>query len=209
MAYTVSSATTEIRTLINEDTPAFWSDDDIEEWIKQGCLDWSEKSLLHTKRDTITLSSGTTIYTTSASSEIDDAIRVVHAEYNGVALQRVSYEQIKGHNARALATTKTPSYYFDIYNSTQFTVHIGPTPSATEDGQTVTLYFAKRTDDITMIPYEYQPHIFLFAASKAKMRERQYQEAQIYYQNYINNIAFARQDSLQRGVQPSRLFRIE
>jgi hypothetical protein len=209
MAYTLSTATTEVRKLINEDTAAFWSDGNIQEWIKQGCLDWSEKSLLHTKRDTITLVNGQTIYTTSTNSDIDDAIRVVHAEYNGIALQRIAYETIKGHNARKLATTKTPAYYFDIYNETTFTVHIGPTPSATEAGNDITVYFAKRTDDITLIPYEYQPTIFLYAASKCKYRERQYQEAALYYQNYVNNIAFARTDSLQRGIQPTGSFRIQ
>lgn len=209
MAYTLTTATTEVRALINEDTAAFWSDDDIQEWIKQGCLDWSEKSLLAVKMDTVTLVSGQYLYTTSTNSEIDNAIRTIHAEYNNVALQRISYEQLRGHNALKLGSDKTPKYYFDLYNETTFTLHIAPTPTATEAGNALTCYFAKRIDDITKIPYEYQQTIFLYAASKAKTRERQYQEAMMYYQMYVQNIIFARQDSLQRGVQPTSTFRIQ
>jgi len=209
MAYTLANAITEIRALINEDTPAFWSDDDITEWIKQGCLDWSEKSLLHIAEDTITLVASQHQYTTSTDSHIGNAIRTIHAEYGDVALQRITYEQLRGHNAAALGSSKTPRYYFDLYDETVFTFYVNPTPSATEAGNNITCYFAKRTDDFTKIPYEYQPHIFLFAASKAKIRERQYQEATIYYQQYINNITFARQDSLQRGITPTNSFRIQ
>ena len=209
MAYTLSTAITEIRALINEDTPSFWSDADLTEWVKQGCLDWSEKSLLLLAEDTITLVDGQHQYTTSDGSHIDTATRTIHAEYNDVAIQRISFEQIRGHNSKKISGSKVPTYYFDMYNGTTFTFYIGPTPDSTIAGNKITCYFAQKTDDITKIPYEYQQTVFLYAASKAKFRERQYQEASLYYQQYINNITFARQDSLQRGIQPTASFRIQ
>lgn len=208
MAFTLSQAITEVRALINEDTPGYWSDTQITSWVQQGCLDWSEKSLLLIKEDTVTLVTDQNKYTSSTLSYIDDAIRTLHCEYNNIAMQRISYEQLS-HNARVLSDETTPTYFFDHYDGTTFTLYIAPYPTATEDGDPVTAYFACRTDDITEIPYEYQPTVFLFAAHKAKFRERQYQEALIYYQSYINNISFARQDSLMRGVQSLDTFRIK
>jgi hypothetical protein len=209
MAFTLSQAITEVRAIINEDTPGYWSDTQITSWIQQGVLDWTEKSLLLLREDTITLVTNQVQYTTSGSSYIDNAIRTIHAEYNNKALQKITYEQIRGHNARTLGADTTPAFYFDHYDGTTFTFYIGPTPSATENGNDVTVYFACRSDDITELPYEYQPHIFLFAAHKAKFRERQYQEAFLYYQQYVNNIVFARQDGIIRGIQETNSFRIK
>jgi len=209
MAFTLTSAITEVRTLINEDEPGYWTDAQITSWIQQGVLDWTEKSLLLIRRDIVTLVADTTRYTTSTNSYIDEAIRTIHATYNDKAIQRVTFEQLRGHNARTLGGDTTPAFYFDHYDGTSFVFYIGPTPSTDETATEVTVYFACRSDDITEIPYEYQPHIFLFAAHKAKLRERQYQEALIYYQMYVNNISFARQDSLIRGVQPIDSFRIK
>ena len=208
MAFTLNQSITEVRSLLNEDTASYWSDTQITSWIQQGVLDWTEKSLLLLKEDTITLATNTIQYTTSGSSNIDDAIRTMHATYGDKALQRISFEQLHKHTARALGTDKTPTYYFDHYDGTTFTFYIGPKPSATQNGFTINVWFACRSDDITAIPYEYQPHVFLFACHKAKFRERQYQEAHLYYQTYINNIVFARQDSLARGVQSIDSFKV-
>ena len=209
MAFTLAQAITEVRSVLNEDSPSYWSDTSITSWIQQGCLDFCEKSLLVIEKDTIALVTSTNEYTTSTGSSISNALRTVHAEYNNIALQRISYEQIRAHNARTLGGSTVPAYYFDHYNGLTFTFYIGPTPAVTQNATLVTVYFAIRTNDITEIPWEYQQTVFLYAAHKAKFRERQYQEALLYYQQYINNISFARQDGLSRGVQPTDLFRIQ
>lgn len=209
MAYTLAQSITEVRNILNEDTPSYWSDTQITSWIQQGVLDFCTTSLLYMKEDTITLASGTTQYTTSTNSYIDNGIRTIHAVYDGRALQRVTYEQLHKHNARALGGSTSPNYYFDHYDGNTFTIYIGPTPGATEDTNTLTVYLASRTDDITDLPWEYQPSIWDFAAHKAKFRERQYQESYLYYQKYTNNIAFLRQDGIQRGIQPVDSFRVK
>lgn len=210
MAYTLTTATTEVRALINESTASFWSDTEVQEWIKQGCLDWTEKSLLLIKDDTITLATNTVQYTISGSSYINNAIRVLHAEYNSKAMQRLSFEQFRGHSAiQALGSDPAPQYFYDQYDGTTFTVYIAPTPSTTYNGGTVSVQFALRTDDIAELPYEYQPNIFLFAAARAKMKERQYDEAKLFQEMYNNNIIFARTDSLDLGQEPTDSFRIK
>lgn len=208
MAYTEAQAITEVRYIINEETPSYWSDTELQGWIQQGVLDWCQKSLLFTREDSITLVSGQTEYTVSNLTYLASALRTIHAEYNGKALQRINYEQIRKHNAKSLGTDKTPVYFFDMYDGVNMTLYIGPAPSATEAGNDVTIHVAGKTTDITKIPDEYQPTIFLFAAHKAKFKERQYQEAYLYYQMYINNIVFSRSDALNRGIQTVDAFRI-
>lgn len=208
MAYTLATAVTEVRALINEATASYWTDSELQEWIKQGCLDWCEKTLLLTKDDTITLATDTYSYTTSGSSYIDSAHMVTYAEYNNVALQRVSQEQMRGHNAMKLASDPAPKYYTETWDGTDLAVLIGPTPSATYNGQTVTVEFAMVTDDITELPYQFQQHVFLYAASKAKNKERQYGEARLWWQQYQNNVSFARRDSAEHGQKPTDDFRI-
>lgn len=208
MAFTLNDSITQVRYLINEASEDFWSDAEITTYIQQGTLDWCHKSLLYILEDTISMVTSQVQYTTSDNSYIDNTIRTIHAEYSSNALQRISYEQLRGHNARDLGGSVTPAYYFDHYDGTTMTFYVGPTPDATINGNDVTVHFACRSNDITDIPWEYQPTIFLFAAYKAKIKERQYQEAHIHYQTYINNIIFQRQDALNRGVQTVDQFRI-
>jgi len=207
MAYTLANAKTEVRALLNEETASYWSDTELENWIKQGCLDWSEKTLMLTKEDTITLATNTYKYTTSTNSYIDNALRTLHAEHNNRALKRLSYEKLRGHNRLVLASSKNPEYFYDKYNGKTFTFYIQGTPSVTQNGSIVTVTFAVRTDDITDIPYEYQHIIFLFAASKAKIKERQYQEAQLLWQIYTANLSFSRKDKLEIPEQTEQHFR--
>jgi len=208
MAFTLATSVVEVRAILNESVASFWSDTEIENWIKQGCLDWCEKSLLYIQEDTITLATSTYQYTTSTSSYIDNAIFTLHAEHNNRALQRVSFEQLRGHNERALGSDVEPNYYYDQYHGLTYNFYVGPTPSATYNGQAVTVLFAMRTDDITLIPYEYQQHIFLYAVAKAKSKERQWQESALVWQQYINNINFARRDSLEQEKMTFDKFRI-
>lgn len=209
MAYTLAQSITEVRAILNEDTASYWSDTQITSWIQQGVLDFCNTSLLYLQEDVITLATSTTKYTTSTNSYIDNGLRTIHALYDGKALQRVTYEQMHKHNAPSISSTTTPKYYFDQYDGNTFTFYIGPTPGASENTEEVTVYMACRTNDITDLPWEYQPIIFDFAAHKAKFRERLYQESYLYYQKYINQITFMRQDGLQRGIQPVDAFRIK
>jgi len=197
MAFTLISGVQEVRSLINESSASYWSDTELESWIKQGCLDWCEKTLLLTQEDTILLITNQYKYTASTSNYIDNAIRTLHAEYNSTALKRLTFEEIRGHNQMVLTNNENPKYFYDKYNGLIFTFYIADTPSLTQNGNSATVIFAVRTDDITEIPYEYQSNIFNYAASKAKMKERQWQEAQLLWQIYLNNISFSRQDKLE------------
>ena len=194
MAFTLATSITEVRAILNEASTYFWSDTEITNWIKQGCLDWCEKSLGLIRSDTVAIVTAQYKYSTSTTSYIDDAIQCVHAEYDSIALQRITLAQMRGHNQITLATDSMPKYYYDTYDGLTYTLYLGPTPTATFNTELVTCLFACRTDDITEIPYEYQQTIFLYAASKAHAKDRQYGDAKLMWQQYINNISFSRVD---------------
>jgi hypothetical protein len=196
MAFTLATSITEVRAILNEASAYFWSDTEITNWIKQGCLDWCEKSLGLIKEDTVTLATSTYKYTTSTNSFIDNAIQAINVEYDGKALRRITWDQMRGHNALVLASDSYPKHYFDTYNGTTYTLYIGPTPSATYNAETLTVLWAIRSDDITEIPYEYQQTIFLYAASKAHAKDRQFGDAKLMWQQYINNITFSRTERI-------------
>jgi hypothetical protein len=216
MAFTLATSITEVRALLNEASTYFWSDTEITNWIKQGCLDWCEKSLGLVREDSIAIVTAQYQYTTSTSNFIDDAIQCVHAEYysnttggeygNAViqvdtALQRVSLTQLRGHNQSTIASDPPPRYYYDSYDDLTYTFYIGPTPSSTYSTHIIRVLLACRTDDITEIPYEYQQTIFLYAASKAHAKDRQYGDAKLMWQQYINNISFSRVDREMVDIQ--------
>lgn len=201
MAFTEATATTEVRALLNEASAYFWSDTEIQNWLKQGCLDWCEKSLGLIREDTITLATSTYKYTTSTSSYIDDAIQAINVEHNNKAIQRITFDQMRGHNQIVLATDSPPKHYYDTYDGTTYTFYIGPTPSVTYNTQALTVLWACRSELIADIPWEYQPTIFLFAASKAHAKDRQYGDAKLMYQQYINNITFSRIERIQNDMQ--------
>jgi hypothetical protein len=210
MAFTLATSITEVRALLNEASTYFWSDTEITNWIKQGCLDWCEKSLGLIKEDTIALVTNQYQYTTSTNSYIDDAIQCIYCEHNNIALQRISLPQMRGHNQITLATDSMPKYYFDTYDGLTYTFYVGPTPSSSFNAELLTVRWASRTDDITTIPYEHQQTIFLYAASKAHSKDRQYGDATMMWQQYINNISFSRVDRETGDQQtPTDAFRIK
>jgi hypothetical protein len=124
MAFTLATSITEVRALLNEASTYFWSDTEITNWIKQGCLDWCEKSLGLIKEDTIALVTNQYQYTTSTNSYIDDAIQCIYCEHNNIALQRISLPQMRGHNQITLATDSMPKYYFDTYDGLTYTFYV-------------------------------------------------------------------------------------
>jgi len=100
MAFTLIQGVQEVRSLINESSASYWSDTELESWIKQGCLDWCEKITNQYQ------------YTASTSNYIDNAIRTLHAEYNNIALKRLTFEEIRGHNQMVLTNDENPKYFY-------------------------------------------------------------------------------------------------
>lgn len=204
MAYTAATLRTEVRALLNESTGAFWSDTEIDEWVKQGCLDLSTKVHAYVTEQTFNLATSQFKYTSTDGAWIANLVRCKHVWWkdaaNAKALQRMEFEKL-GH--QQVNTAGPPRWYCEERQN----IWIWPVPTVTENATTIYCLASQATDDITNIRYEYQPLVTLFAASLAKMKDRKYAEASLFQQMYLNSINYERQDKFDLGEDPSEKFR--
>lgn len=207
MALTVAEMTTEVRALINEESASFWSDTEIENWIKQGTIDISCKLLSAEQESTITLATNQWIYTSSDESWIGDLLRskdVYFTDSSGniYGLQRIRIKNI-GH-LEVKQTANRPKYFVEVNRK----FYVWPKPSSNENGQDLTVVHAYETDDATALKDEHQHLVILFAAARAKTKDRAFNDAALMMQEYRSGIQFERQDKYDFGVDPTEVFRL-
>ena len=209
MSYTAANAITETRYLINENNADFWSDTEIEGWIKEATIDVSCKLLSAEAEGTIDIVDNQWIYTSDDESWIGDLLKIKGCYYEIVntttsalvsvaGLQRVDMEKF-GH---LQVNSGKPRYFMENNRS----VYIYPIPTSTEEQYDIEVLYAYETDDVTALRDEHQSLTFLYAASKAKMKDRLFEEANFYMSQYLNSISFERKDKYDFGVDPTSEF---
>jgi len=201
VAYTLSQSVTQVRSLINEDSAAFWSDTEIENWIKEATIDVSCKLLCAETDTAITLVANQWAYT-----DLTDLLKIKGCYYDAGSgaikgMQRIDVEKL-GH---LQVSSGAPKYFYDINRD----VNIWPIPSATEAGDTIVVYHAYETDDVTDLRDEHQPLTFLYAAAKAKTKDRMFQESSLLMSQYLNSVNFERQDKYDQGTTPTSEFSLK
>ena len=205
MSYILSTSVTQVRSLINESSANFWSDTEIQNWIKEATIDVSSKLLSAESEDDITIVNGQWIYVFSDEAWLANLLKVKGCYYDAGSgavkgLQRVDIQKM-GHLQVA---TGVPKYFFE--NNRTF--YIWPIPQAAHAGKTITVLNAYETDDVTALRDEHQPLTFLYAAAKAKAKDRMFQESALYMAQYLNSINFERQDKYDMGVDPTTTFNL-
>lgn len=201
MAYTLTDAVTQVRYLINEDTADFWSDTEIQDWIKQATIKLSTTLLSAESEDTVTLASGQFVYSSVDEAWLANLLKVKAAYYtdgssNVYGMQRIELDMF-GHTQH-FQNSGRPIHYYESNRK----LYIWPKPGASEVGRTITLLNSYETDDIANLRDEHQPLTFLYAAAKAKQKDRQHQEAALYMSQFLNTINFERQDKYDMGAEP-------
>lgn len=210
MAYSLATATTEVRALINEATADYWSDSEIQEWLKQGTISIATKLLSAESEDTVTLD-GTTpkwVYSSSEEAWLANLLMIKTAYYtdasgNVYGMQRIKPEQF-GHT-QEFQTAGRPKYFYESNHK----LYVWPKPSATENGQTITILNSYETDDITNLRDEHQPIAFLYAAAKAKLKELQFQDAALFMAEFTNSVNFERGDKYDMGEDTEQDFQVK
>lgn len=203
MAYTLNESVTEVRSLINESSASFWSDTEIQNWIKEASIDISTKLLSAESEDTVTLVSTQWIYSSTDEAWLANLLKAKGCYYSASAsdikgMQRIDIQKV-GH---IQVTSGSPRYFFE--NNRKF--YIWPIPGATQATKTITVLNAYETNDVTALRDEHQPLTFLYAAAKAKAKDRMFQESALYMAQYLNSINFERQDKYDLGVDPTSTF---
>jgi hypothetical protein len=209
MALTLADATTEVRDLLNEATAVFWSDAQIQKWLKEGVRLFSSKTLMvEDTQDIDPLVASQLSYSSSDETWIGDIIEPYAAiYYDGTSrykgLIKVHPRQIGN---LALGTAGPPKYY----TMHDRKIYIFPLTSATEvaAGAKITFLYAMETDDITAITDEYQHLPIIYAAAKAKQRDMKFAEATALMSQFFQEVAFERADKHAREVDSLDKFKI-
>ena len=192
--YTAATARTQIRSILNEATASFWSDTEIDNWVKEATEDISVRTGCIQISDTVTLSTGTYEYATTTGSvsaadivDILGMVYVVSTDIIGNTTQRfIGLIPISPSVVSQLPLTDSgpPQYYYRAGDK----IGVLPVPTATENAQVVRLYFTKQSQTIGDLPNEYQPLTFWYAASMAYKKEHRYVESDKFYQMYLEKL---------------------
>jgi hypothetical protein len=186
MSFTKEQILAEIRTLLNETSPGFWLDAEINNWIDQGALDISAKTLCIEDIATIALAAGTPEYNFPAG-----AIKIAACHFNGKGLVKIKPHQV-GH----ISTKKTgePEFWYPFARL----IGVYPVPDASREGKKIKVYFHALTSDIAEIPDEFQSLGILFGLRNALLKDRKWASAAQVNGIYLNNAGFGRQDLVQK-----------
>lgn len=207
MAYTAATARSRVREFINEDTADFWTDTEIDEWIKMGCLDISTKTLVVKHRDYFTLATDTEVYDASDfnTNTSDVIVSVQYAWYqddmNAVSLQKIRPDQF-GHVQ--FQDAGPPKMFFEDNGE----IFVWPVPTSSENGNKINLIYAYASDDITDLRYNYQIMAIWFAVSMAKAKDEQFGQASMWQQVYANALQFERNDKFDKGIERAQSKRL-
>lgn len=208
MALTLANAITEVRYQLNEPSPAFWSDAEITAWIKEGTRIFSSKTLMVEDTQDITLEANKLKYTSSDAAWIANIIEPYAMIYDD---QSNNYKGlIKIHPRQignvATFTASDPKYY--MLHDRQIYIWPLTTAAIVSAGGTVSVLYAKETDDITDLTDEYQHLPILYATSLAKRKDQKFAEATNIMQQFLNEVNFERKDKHSREVDSVESFAI-
>lgn len=208
MALTLAEATDEVRDMLNEPNATFWSDAEIQQWIKEGTRVLSSKGLLVEADDDITLVANQLFYTSSDAAWIGDALEAYAAIYddqsnNYKGLVKITPKQLGN---VATFTSGDPKYYC-FFNRT-FYIWPLTTAAIVTAGGTVRVLYGKETDDITELHDEYQHLPIMYACSKCKQKDQKFAEANAFMTMFYQELNFERADKFERetdGINEMKL----
>lgn len=209
MALTLATARGQVRNFLNEANAVFWTDTEIDDWIKEGCVDFSSKSLLVESSLTITLVAGQITYTSADTAAIANILESYSCLYNDGLNNWKGI--IKMHprmiGNESVNTSGDPRYYALHDN----TIWIWPAPTAAmvTAGATLKLLYATVTDDITAINYEFQHMPVIYAMAKCKYKDQKFAEGNSLMTTYLGSASFERQDKHGREEDSLDMFKIK
>ena len=191
MAYPpLSYIRTQIRSLLNETTAAFWTDAELNRLINEAERDIAAKALCLEAIATVTASSRTTSFT---------GHKILRAEYNSQGLIKILPKMMGGLQTSSVV----PQFWFQWG---QYLV-LEPKPAT---NYTITLYTAiapstgmgtvegTADTDQPSIPARFHELITLFVLSRAYLKDRMFNTAGNIYRTYINELTIARKQVIER-----------
>ena len=188
MPLTLAQLTTEVRAILNEAVPAFYSDAQIQQWLQHGARDISMKTRCFETDATIAVLASTLTYAEPTGCVY------VHAVLNavtGISLAKSAPGKM-GH-VTDTASAAVPLYWFHFNEKLWLT----PLASGTS---TLTVLYAQTTETVTDIPDQFRWMLIDYAVSRGMLRNQKTIESLALANIYNNNIQFVRRDIIDRGV---------
>lgn len=208
MSISLANAITEVRSVLNEASPAFWTDAEITTWIKEGTRIVASKTLMAEDDQVIDpLVANQLSYTSSDETWIGDIIEPYAAIYNDGSNKHKGLIKVHPRQLGNVATfTAGAPKYYALHNRQLF---FWPLCSAAIAGTgTIRVLFAKETDDITALNDEFQHMCVQFAIGRAKQKDHKFAEANSIFQQFYSDVNFERADKHVRETDSVESFRI-
>lgn len=187
---TLSDALKQLRYLLKDtDSTSYdYTDPELENWLKEGCVDVSAKTLCVEAIDTTTvvLKANEKEYT-----EPTDCVKVFTCVYTGEAtdrgLQRIHPRMLSHIEYK---DDGVPKYFYHFASK----IGVFPIPTEAQSGEICHVYFSKVSEDLSDLPDEYQIAPILYALSQAYLREEQTNKSQDVYNRYAMILNYHRED---------------
>lgn len=188
MALVVADLTTAIRDCFNEPVAAFLTDAMIARWIQQATREISAVAKCVEATAQVAMSQGGPDYGLPS-----DCLEVLHVAWTTTRQgMRKLTPTLQGQ--RNPEDEDQPTGWFEW----QGRLYVDPRPDSASAGQTVLVYYARTTTDVTLLPDEFEVQVIDYGTYRAKQRDKRFAEAAQYYSAYANGLAFKRIDIYQR-----------
>jgi hypothetical protein len=182
----------ETRSLLDEDQPSFWEDDELERWINQGYKDIAARLECIRSTSNLSLVIGTDSYT-MPTGVVDKGNTIRKILIDNLEVDQISLSDLDGiasATTGGFGETGTPDYFILWGDVIKFY----PIPDAIK---TAVIYYVDtapsdlgETDTPDLPEYAHQL-ISLFAASKAKRKDEETTQAEALIQQYLQGIVAA------------------
>lgn len=209
MSLTLANAVTQVRYVLNESSPAFWTDAEIQTWVQEGVEIISSKTLMAEKDDTISpLIASQLSYSSSDETWIGDMIEPYAVIYfDGTS----SYKGLVKVHPRQIGNVATftagPPKYYTLHNRK---LYFWPLATSVEvdAGATIQVLYSCETNDITELKDEFQHLAILYATGRAKQKDQKFAEASTMFTQFYNEVNFERSDKHVRETDSVESFKI-
>jgi len=186
----LAEALTEVRSLIKEPTALFWTDTEINNFIKEGVVDICAKTLCYKLVGSQAITDDVIEYSVPAL-----AFKILACEFYDSQSSPVSYKGLlrihpKQIQHDAATADGDPVYWYNYGDK----IGIYPVPASVHGSDRINIHYALTSDDITDLPDRYQTFAVTYGAAMAMFKRRKNTSAVTLYTKYLNSVKFARMD---------------
>jgi hypothetical protein len=193
--YTATTARTQVRALLDESVASFWTDTELDNWVKEATEVISARAMCIQDTDTFLLVTSQYEYTdlvTNGAATVTDIVKVWGAIYINPDDEYIGLKRVEPFQIADLPHMKSgpPVYYYHFDDK----IGIFPLPTSGQNGDSVKIYFSKQSQTIGDLPNEYQALTFWYAAAMAYKKEHRYAESDKFYQMFLEELNALKQE---------------